>query len=102
MTKLGPFLRRYAFDLLIVLGALEVALEVALRSDGKDAPDTALWFAVPATALLVLTLLARRRFPFAAPAALWVWAAILSFVDGDLVTLTVTASVAGLTAAFLL
>jgi signal transduction histidine kinase len=57
---------------------------------------------VPATALIVLPLLARRRLPFAAPIAVWVVAALLSFVDGRLVGFTTTASVAGLVAAFLL
>ena len=44
----------------------------------------------------------RRRYPFAAPAGLWVVAAALSFVDGGLVTFTASASIAGLAAAFLL
>ena len=43
---------------------------------------------MPAIALVVLPLLARRRFPFAAPAAVWLLAAALSFVDGRLVVFT--------------
>jgi signal transduction histidine kinase len=35
------------------------------------APETTLWFSAPAVAVLVLPLFARRRFPFAAPAAYW-------------------------------
>ena len=46
------------------------------------------WFAVPAVALMVLPLLARRRFPFAAPASVWMLAAALSFVDGRLIPFT--------------
>ena len=57
---------------------------------------------MPAVALVVLPLLARRRFPFAAPAAVWLLAAALSFVDGRLVVFTVSAFVAGMAAAFLL
>jgi signal transduction histidine kinase len=96
------FVRRYAFDALIVAVALEGALEVVLRQDAEDAPETSVWFAAPAIALMVLPLLLRRRFPFAAPAGLWLFAAALSFVDGELVPFTASASIAGLAAAFLL
>jgi signal transduction histidine kinase len=86
----------------IALIALESALEVALRQDPSAAPRTAHWFAAPAIALVVLPLLARRRFPFAAPVAVWLLAAALSFVDGRLVVFTFGATVAGIGAAFLL
>jgi signal transduction histidine kinase len=98
----GLLLRKYAFDVLIVIAAIEMALEVGIRYGAPDGPTTPRWFAVHATALIVLPLLARRRFPFAAPAALWGLAAALSFVDGRLVVVTTTASIAGLVAAFLL
>jgi signal transduction histidine kinase len=98
----GLLLRKYAFDVLIVIAAIEMALEVGIRYGAPDGPTTPRWFAVPATALIVLPLLARRRFPFAGPAALWGLAAALSFVDGRLVVVTTTASIAGLVAAFLL
>jgi signal transduction histidine kinase len=96
------FVRRYAFDALIVAVALEGALEVVIRRDADDAPETSVWFAAPAIALMVLPLLLRRRFPFAAPTGLWLYAAALSFVDGRLVPFTASASIAGLAAAFLL
>ena len=94
--------RTYAFDALVVAVALGGALEVVIRRNSETAPDSSVWFAAPAMALLVLPLLARRRYPFAAPASLWVIAAALSFVDGELVTFTASASIAGLAAAFLL
>jgi signal transduction histidine kinase len=94
--------RTYAFDALVVAVALGGALEVVIRQDAANAPDSSAWFAAPAAALLALPLLARRRYPFAAPAGLWVVAAVLSFVDGKLVTFTASASIAGLAAAFLL
>jgi signal transduction histidine kinase len=100
--RLGELLRKYGFDVLIAIAAIEVAVEVALRYGAPTGPTTPKWFAVSATALIVLPLLARRRFPFAAPAAVWVLAAALSFVDGRLVGFTATASVAGIVAAFLL
>jgi signal transduction histidine kinase len=101
VTRLKSLVRRYGVDLLIVLAAVEVALEVALRG-GDKAPATTPWFAAPAAGLLVLSLLWRRRWPFAAPAALWLLAAALSFVDGRLVTFSPAVQMAGLAAAFLL
>jgi signal transduction histidine kinase len=94
--------RTYAFDALVIAVALGGALEVVIRQDAANAPDSSVWFAALAIALLALPLLARRRYPFAAPAGLWVVAAVLSFVDGELVTFTASASIAGLAAAFLL
>ena len=94
--------RRYGFDALIVLAAAESALEVAVRRDSPNAPSTTLWFAVPATAIVVLPLLARRRFPFAAPASVWLSCAALSFVDGRVVVFTASVFAAGMAAAFLL
>jgi signal transduction histidine kinase len=94
--------RRYAFGVLIAIAAIESALEVALRDDALRAPRAPLWFAVPAMALVPLPLLGRRRHPFAAPVALWLLAAGLSFVDGRLVIFAASAVVAGMAAAFLL
>ena len=101
MSDLGPLVRRYGFDALIVLAAIVIALEGAFR-DGADPPTTTRWFTVPALSLIVLPLLLRRRFPFAAPAAVWVIAAGCALVDGRLVVFSVISSVAGMVAAFLL
>jgi len=94
--------RKYAFDALIVAVAIEGALEVAIRRDSPDAPETTAWLAVPLTVLITVPLLLRRRLPFAAPAGTWAVAAALSFADGHLVGFTASASVAGIIAAFLL
>ena len=101
MTRLSALARRYGFDALIVLATIEGALEVAFRQDALQ-PGTARWIAVPAVALLVLPLLGRRRFPFAAPVAVWVLGPALSFVDGRLIVATFSVYAAGLAAAFLL
>jgi signal transduction histidine kinase len=77
-------------------------LEVAVRRDSPDAPHTTPWFDVPAIAIMVLPLFARRRFPFAAPAAYWLLAAGLSFVDGRLVTFMTSVFVIGMATSFLL
>jgi signal transduction histidine kinase len=102
VTRFWSLARAYGFDVLIVLAGVVSALEVALRHDPLREPRATPWFAVPASALVVLPLLGRRRFRFAAPASVWLLAAALSFVDGRLVPFTASASVAGFVAAFLL
>jgi signal transduction histidine kinase len=94
--------REYWFELLI--GALTVAamLELVIGRNSPGAPDTTLWFSVPAVACLVLPLFARRRFPFASPAAYWLIAAALSFVDPILIPFMVSLFPVGLASAFLL
>jgi signal transduction histidine kinase len=101
VSRLGQLLRRYGFDALIVLAAVESSLEVAFRKS-SHAPTSSGWFAVPATALVVLPLLLRRRYPFAAPTSLWVLAATFSLIDGRLMVYSTTVFIAGLAAAFLL
>ena len=61
-----------------------------------------LWFEVAAVAGVVLLLLARRLFPFAAPAGTWLCSAALSFVDGRLIVDQGGLFVAGMGAAVLL
>jgi signal transduction histidine kinase len=100
VSRFRPFMRRYWVEVLIVLVALEGALEIALRRDAPQAPRSTLWFAVPAFAAVVLSLVGRRRFPFLAAAGVWLLAAAFSFVDGRLIVFTVAASVAGMIAAF--
>ena len=96
MDRLWQPARKHGFDALVVIAALASAIGVAL----SDEPDTTLWFAVPAIALVVLPLLARRRLPFAAPAA--DVAAALSLVDGRVPPAAAGATAVGLAAAFLL
>lgn len=102
VSRLWPFARRYGLDLLIVLAAVESAVEVAVRQDAPRAPHTTAWFAAPAVAALVLLLLGHRRFPFAAPAIFWLCAGALALVDGRLVVFTTGVVVAGLAGALLL
>ena len=102
MERLGPLARRFALDILIVIVAVESAVEVALRHHGHHQPYSSSWFAIPAVALVVVPLLARRRFPFYAPAAVWLVATAASFVDGRLVVMPASTVLAGMIAAFLL
>jgi signal transduction histidine kinase len=92
----------HGLDALIVVTAVWSAVGTALRDDSDAPTGVALWFEVVATAVVVLALLLRRRFPFAAPATLWLVAAALSFVDGQLITSQPGVYVAGLGAALLL
>src|SRR4051812_13106779 len=76
-------------------------LEVLVGRDSPDAPRTTLWFVLPAIAILVLPIVARRWFPFA-PAAHWLLAAGIAFVDWRLIPFAISIFVVGLVAAFLL
>jgi signal transduction histidine kinase len=102
MSRLGEVARGWWFDAVIVVLAGAAVLEVAIRRDDRNAPETTLWFCIPAAAVVVLGLLARRRFPFGAPAAFWLLAAAFSFVDGRLIPYPAGLYLAGILAAFLL
>ena len=102
MNRLRLVLVNHGLDALIVVTAVWSAVGTALRDDSDAPTGVALWFEVVATAVVVLALLLRRRFPFAAPATLWLVAAALSFVDGQLITSQPGVYVAGLGAALLL
>ena len=98
MDRLASLARRHALDVVIVLVATEAAVEVAFRHEGQRP----MWFAALAIALVVLPLLGRHRFPFAAPAATWLLAVAASFVNGQLVVTPVGAFIAAMIASFLL
>jgi signal transduction histidine kinase len=102
VSRFGQVARGWWFDVLIVVLASAALLEVAIRREDRDAPQTTLWFCVPAAAVVALVLLARRRFPFGAPAAFWLLAAATSFVDGRLIPYPAGLYLAGMLAAFLL
>jgi signal transduction histidine kinase len=101
VSEIWPIARRFGLALVVVLAALESALEVALRDDPVAAPRTSHWLAVPAVALIVLPLLSYPRFPLAAPLSVLVAAAALSFVDGRLVVFPAGIFVTGVAAALL-
>jgi signal transduction histidine kinase len=102
VSRLLFLVRRYGFDLLITLLVIAAMVELAVRRDSTDAPRTTLWFDLPAIAIMVLPLFARRRYPFAAPAAYWLLAVGLSFVDGRLVAFMTSVFVIGMAASFML
>jgi len=102
VSRFGQVARGWWFDVLIVVLASAAVLEVAIRREHSDAPQTTLWFCIPAAAVVALVLLARRRYPFGAPAAFWLLAAATSFVDGRLIPYPAGLYLAGMLAAFLL
>ncbi len=102
MSWIGHVARRYRFDVLIALLAIAAMVELVVGRDAPSAPRTPLSFAMPAIAIMVLLLFARRRFPFAAPMAYWLLATALSFVDGRLVPFSGSVFALGMAAAFLL
>jgi signal transduction histidine kinase len=94
--------RSYWFDGVVVLLVIEAMAEAAVRKGSENAPTTTLWLVLPAIAVMAVPLIARRRFPFAGPAAFWVLGVTYSFVDGRLVTFETSVFVLGMAAAFLL
>jgi signal transduction histidine kinase len=102
VSRMRHIARDNWFELLI--GALGVVamIELIVGRNSPGAPSTSLRYAVPVVGLLVAPLFARRRFPFAAPAAYWVAASAISFFDGVLIPFMVSLFPIGLVAAFLL
>jgi signal transduction histidine kinase len=102
MQRVRKLTSRYVFDVAVALLAIAAMVEIVVRRDAPNAPTTPLWFALLAIAVLVLGIFARRRFPFAGPAAYWVLAAGISFVDGLLLAFPASLFVVGLAVSFLL
>jgi signal transduction histidine kinase len=75
---------------------------VVLGRGSPGAPDATLWFCVPAIAILVAPMFARRSFPFAGPAVYWVFGAGISFVEPLLIPYATALFPIGMADAFLL
>jgi signal transduction histidine kinase len=102
VTRIRHVAQEYWFELLIVSLTIAAILQLIVNRDSPGAPSVTLWFSVPAMAVLVLPLLAYRRYPFAAPASYWLLAIAITLVDGTLIPYVDSLSVVGLAAAFLL
>jgi signal transduction histidine kinase len=98
--RVGSLLGRYAFDVVIVGIAAASILEFVLIRDHPH-PDASLAVAVPTLLAMTLPLLARRRFPFGAPAVAITSTAALSFLEGHIVPQLFFTLVAGLLIAFM-
>jgi signal transduction histidine kinase len=102
VSRTRDLAREYWFELLIAVLAIAGTLELVVGRNSPGAPSTTLWLSIPALAVLVLPLFARRRFPFAALALYWIVAAALTFSDGLLIPFIGSLGVVGLATAFLL
>jgi signal transduction histidine kinase len=98
-VRARDFSRTYWFDLLIAALAAAATLEVIAI---PDSTQTTRWFGLPAIAILVLLIFARRRFPFGGPLAYFVLAAGISLIDWQLIPNRESFFVVGLAVAFLL
>jgi signal transduction histidine kinase len=99
VIEIKPLARKYWFDLTVVLLAFVGLLELAARSGEPSSP---LWVVLLVLAVLVLTIVARRRYPFGGPAAYWLLAAGISFFDGELLPSMQGLFPIGMAVAFLL
>jgi signal transduction histidine kinase len=101
VSRIRYVTRNYWFDVAVALLAIEGIVELVV---GRDSPNSArtLWFALPAIALLVCPIFARRRFPFAAPIAYWLVGAGISLVDWRPIPFAVSLFPVGMAVAFLL
>ena len=101
MKRLWALARRYWFDALL-LAAIGIGVSGAvLGREHVNGPEGPLWFDILAILVIVLPLLARRRFPFGAPAAMGVAAALTSFVDRTVVPYDGVTFLVGCAALFL-
>jgi signal transduction histidine kinase len=101
VKRLWPLARRYWFDA-VILAALGIGLTgTVLGRDHINGPEGPLWFDVLAIPAIVLPLLARRRFPFGAPAVMGAAAALTSFVDKTVVPYDGVTFLVGCAALFL-
>ena len=101
MKRLWALARRYWFDALL-LAAIGIGVTGAvLGREHVNGPEGPLWFDILAILVIVLPLLARRRFPFGAPAAMGVAAALTSFVDRTVVPYDGVTFLVGCAALFL-
>jgi len=102
VSRIRALARKWWFDVPIALLSVAGMLEVVVGRNSADAPEETLWFVLPAIVVLVLPIFTRRRFPFAGPAAYWLLAVALAFVDWRIVPFAVSLFPVGLAVAFLL
>ena len=98
MNRFRDVAREYWFELLIGALGISAICELVIAQGA----ERSLWFDMPAVAIAIAPLFARRRYPFAAPAAYWLLATAISFVDGGLIPSMTSLFPIGLAAAFLL
>ncbi len=101
MGRVWRWFAAWGFDVLVVAAATATAAGTVLRNDADRPDGLALWLEVTAITVVLLALLARRRFPFLAPAFVWIGAAGLTFLDHQLVSTQAGVFLCGMGAAVL-
>jgi signal transduction histidine kinase len=102
VSQFRQTLRTHGVTALVVVAALVGAAGTAARTDPSKPTGAAAWAEAGAIAGVVSVLLLRRRYPFGAPAVVWLASAALSIVDGELITSQGVVYIVGLAAALLL
>jgi signal transduction histidine kinase len=102
VSRLRQTLETRGLDALVVAAAVATVAGTADRTDPSMPTGPAAWLDEAAIGGVVLALLLRGRYPFGAPATVWLACAALSFVDGELVTSQGVVFIVGLGAAMLL
>ena len=102
MQRLGALAKTYAIDVVIVVLVLVGMVDTVLARNSAGSPDSSLWFALTAMAVLAIVIVAHRRYPFAGPVAYWVLAAAIAFIDPILLPAAESFFAVGLATAFLL
>lgn len=102
MSRARLFISRHGLDVLVVVTAIVTAAGTTLRDDLEHPSGPRFALGLMGITSAVLVLLARRRFPFAAPASTWLVCAGLSFLDAQLIVNGAGILIAGMGAAVLL
>ena len=101
IDRAWQLIKREWFTALVVVGMAEAGIQVVLMQDDKGAPTISVWIAAPLVVIAIAPLLWWRRFPFGAPAAVFVINAVESFIDGRLPMFTVATFISVMAAVFL-
>jgi signal transduction histidine kinase len=101
IERAWQLLKREWFTFLVVVGMAAAAIQVVVMRDDKAAPTISVWIAAPLVVIAIAPLLWWRRFPFGAPAAVFVINAVESFADGRLPMFTVATFISVMAAVFL-
>jgi len=95
--------KSHILDGLIVLAIVAAIVEFAVEpNDAEYTPTSSLWFLVPASVVTIGVLLARRRFAFGAPVAVFGAVAAVSFVESNFAPASFAIFLTLLASAFLL
>jgi len=88
LKKLWSLWQRYWLDLLVVGASTLAAIEVIFRLSGDTKLHGPTWVFAPLVFLFAIPLLARRRWAFGAPAAVFAVGVAISLYNGTLATYT--------------